>query len=72
MEPAFCKDTQSRVRADGGCCSCEANVGEVCRWSQLSHYKQLCDWYANPANAERAAEIERNYVEAMQRDPHLD
>ena len=37
-----------------------------------SYYDMLSAWYADPVNAERAAEIDRNYTAAMQRDPRLD
>ena len=32
----------------------------------------VMNWWADPANAERQAEIRRDYVAAMQRDRNLD
>lgn len=37
-----------------------------------SYYEMLTAWNADPANAERKAELERNYICAMHRDPRLD
>jgi hypothetical protein len=42
-------------------------IGEV-----ASYYEMLTAWYADPANAKRAAEINANYIAAMQSDPRLD
>ena len=45
---------------------------EIWRAEQTHRYEALVAWYADPANAERAAEIRATYVAAMQRDPKLD
>lgn len=37
-----------------------------------NYYQWLCWWYRQPKNQAKAAEIERCYIEAMQRDPKLD
>jgi hypothetical protein len=37
-----------------------------------NYYEWLKWWYRQPQNQEKARELERGYIEAMQRDPHLD
>lgn len=47
-----------------------ARVEWECR--QSWNYAASVHWWADPANAERAAEIKRKYVAAMPADPKLD
>lgn len=37
-----------------------------------NYYRWLLWWYRQPENQERAREIERNYIETMQKDRNLD
>jgi hypothetical protein len=37
-----------------------------------SYYAILTAWYADPDNAERASEVQTDYVKAMLLDDHLD
>ena len=37
-----------------------------------NYYEWVKWWYRQPQNQEQVREIERSYIEAMQRDPHLD
>jgi len=50
-------------------------ANEAAEWRNMagqSYYEWLCAWYADPANAARKAQLEREYIVAMQRDPRLD
>ncbi len=39
---------------------------------EVNYYEWLKWWYRQPQNQEKAREIDRRYIEAMQRDKNLD